>query len=138
MRVALLHSNAKVPTRATPGSAGFDLYACEPAVLKPGARALIPTGVAIEPDAGWYGRIAPRSGLAVKYGIHILAGVIDSDYRDGISVAAVNLGDQPWEIRPGDRIAQLVLEWHYRGPVERVLVLSETERGTKGFGSTGV
>jgi len=138
MRVVLLHENARMPDRATPGSAGFDLYAPEGGQLAPGDHGTIPLGICIQPNAGWYGRIAPRSGLAVRYGIHILAGVIDSDYTGEVTVAVANLGNKIWEWKRGDRIAQLILEWHYRGDAERVLVLDETERGAGGFGSTGV
>lgn len=138
MKVVLLHENAKMPARATPGSAGFDLYAPTSGQLAPGAHGTIPLGICIQPNPGWYGRIAPRSGLAVRYGIHILAGVIDSDYTGEVTVAVANLGRKVWEWKRGDRIAQLILEWHYRGDAERVLFLDETQRGAGGFGSTGV
>jgi len=137
MKVQLLHPKARLPQRATQGAAGFDLTACDHGVLIPGARGLIPTGVAIELELGYYARVAPRSSLAVSYGIAVLAGVIDQDYRGEIRVAAINHGDRTWEWGPGDRIAQLVLEWHYRGELELVDKLSTTERGAGAMGSTG-
>ncbi len=137
MRVRLDHQHARVPTRATEGSAGYDLYACEAGHLAPGAHGLIPIGVAVEIPFGWYGRIAPRSGLAVRYGINVHAGVVDSDYRAPLRVAAINHGDQLWEWRPGERVAQLVVERCYLGQIEVVGKLSETERGVGGFGSSG-
>lgn len=137
MKIQLLHHNARLPQRASEGAAGFDLFACEHGVLIPGARGLIPTGVAIELDLGWYARVAPRSGLAVNYGIAVNAGVIDQDYRGEIRVAAINHGDRVWEWAAGDRIAQLVLEWHYRGELVAVDQLSETQRGAGAMGSTG-
>lgn len=138
MKVVLLHEHAQMPRRATPGSAGFDLYAPSSGQLAPGAHGTIPLGICIQPNTGWYGRIAPRSGLAVRYGIQVHAGVIDPDYRGEVSVALINHGRKLWEWRRGDRIAQLILEWHYRGDAERVLSLEDTERGAGGFGSTGV
>lgn len=138
LNVKLCHELAQMPERKTPHSAGFDLYACESGVVAPGAHAMIPTGVAIELGDGWYGRIAPRSGLATKYGLNVHAGVIDPDFRGPISVALINHGSQPWEFRVGDRIAQLVIEWHFRGELNQVAQLSATERGAGAFGHTGV
>src|SRR5688572_28901953 len=95
--------------RATPHSAGFDLHAAidEPVVLAPGARELVPTGIQIEIPPGYEGQVRPRSGLAVKYGIALLnaPGTVDADYRGEIKVIMINLGDQPFTIRRGDRIA---------------------------------
>lgn len=98
---------------------------------------MINTGIRIEMPFGFYGRIAPRSGLAVRKGINVHAGVIDADYRGEISVAVINHGDQNWNIEPGDRIAQIILEWHWRGTAEQAQKLNDTERGTGAFGSTG-
>lgn len=138
MKYCLLYPEAFDPKRATEHSAGFDLYAPRSGVLAPGARGLIPTGVAFEPDTSWYGRIAPRSGLANKYGIQVHAGVIDPDFRDEVSVALINHGDKPWEWKRGERIAQIVFEWHYRGELRKTDVLTPTARGTGGFGHTGL
>lgn len=137
MRVELLNEKARVPERASAHAAGFDLYATGNHVAMPGAHVVIPLGIAIEMPPGYYGRIAPRSGLAVRYGINIHAGVIDPDYRGELSVVAINHGSSTWHIHEGDRIAQLILEWHYRGEVE-VGKVSQSVRGAGGFGSTGV
>lgn len=137
MEVRLVHPDAKCPVRSTPGSAGLDLFACEPGVLAPGAHALIPTGLELAIPPSWYGRIAPRSGLAVRYGINIHAGVIDSDYRKEVKIAAINHGQQPWEWKVGERIAQIILEWHWKGDPMVVDHLDCTER-VGGFGSTGL
>lgn len=138
MNVIRLHPNAKLPTRGSPGAAGFDLYALGHATVAPGAHCVIPTGIAIEMPWGFYARVAPRSGLAVRKGINVHAGVIDPDYRGEVSVAVINHGANPWDIEPGDRIAQLILEYFWRGEAVEVHALSNTERGTGGFGSTGM
>lgn len=138
MKVKLLHANAKMPTRGSDGSAGFDLYAVANGVVMPGAHVMIPTGIAVAISRGHYGRIAPRSGLAVKYGINVHAGVIDPDYRGELSVALINHGNQMWQYWVGDRIAQLVIEKCYEGPLAQVDDLDATVRGAAGFGSTGV
>jgi dUTP pyrophosphatase len=137
MKVKLIHPNAKVPTRGSPGAAGFDLYAVESAVVVPGAHVLIATGVCFEILLGWYGRVAPRSGLAVKFGINVHAGVIDSDYRGEVSVALINHGDTTWEIKVGDRIAQIVFEKCWDGGLIEIEELSQTKRGEGAYGSTG-
>ncbi|HKN47102.1 MAG TPA: dUTP diphosphatase [Candidatus Polarisedimenticolia bacterium] len=130
-----------VPEPATSGSAGLDLRAClkEPLVLRPGGRALIPTGFAIALPAGYEGQVRPRSGLALREGLTLLnsPGTVDSDYRGEIAVVAVNLGQEPLTIRRGDRIAQLVI-----APVARTrLVVADrlppSARGDGGFGHTG-
>lgn len=131
-----------LPSPASPGSAGFDLRAALPEdlVLRPGERRLVPTGVVLEIPPGWEGQVRPRSGLALKHGIGILnsPGTIDSDYRGEVGVILVNLGESPFGLKRGDRIAQLVfsrvepVEW------EEVETLGESARGQGGFGSTGV
>ncbi len=132
-----------LPASASPGSAGLDLRAAiaegEEIVLHPGARALIPTGLVLEIPPGWEGQVRPRSGLALRHGIGLLnsTGTIDSDYRGEVGVILINLGESPFPIRRGDRIAQLVfariepVEW------EESETLAETGRGDAGFGSTG-
>jgi dUTP pyrophosphatase len=97
----------------------------------------VDTGISIQPPPGCYGRVAPRSGLAAKYGIDVGAGVIDSDYRGIIRVILFNHNDQPFTINVGDRIAQLILEQALSVPVEQVQELSNTTRNANGFGSTG-
>jgi dUTP pyrophosphatase len=138
MKVKLNHLLARMPTKGSLGAAGFDLYAVERAVVFPGAHSLLPTGIHIEIEPGWYGRVAPRSGLAVKFGINVHAGVVDSDYRGEVKVAVINHGDRPWEVRPGDRIAQIIFEKCWDGDLEIVEVLSDSKRGIGAYGSTGI
>lgn len=142
IRFQKLHPNAVIPQRATPGSAGMDLVACieEPVLLPAGGRAMIPTGLAMAiPTAEWVGLVYARSGLAVRHGITLSnsVGVIDSDYRGEIRVGLCNLGQEPYTIQPGERIAQLVISPVLLPPVEEADELDNTERGTGGFGSTG-
>ncbi|MFL6257450.1 MAG: dUTP diphosphatase [Pyrinomonadaceae bacterium] len=132
-----LHPEAKLPTRGSERAAGLDLYAVERVTLEPGARAAVRTGLAMAVPVGFYGRVAPRSGLAVRHGIDVLAGVIDSDYRGEILCALVNHGREPFEIEPGTRIAQLVVEAIATPEPAWAEDLEETVRGAGGFGSTG-
>ena len=120
-----------LPTRGSGGAVGYDLYSNCDGVIAKGKRGLISTGIAV------YGRVAPRSGLAVKHGIQIGAGVIDPDYTGEISVVIFNMGDADFEVKKGDRVAQLVLEKCETPPVEEIGLLQETLRGDSGFGSTG-
>jgi dUTP pyrophosphatase len=137
IKYKLLHNYSTAPSRATDGSAGFDLYATDHHYVWPKAQVKIPTGISFEIPSDHAGFIWPRSGMAVKYGFDILAGLIDSDFRGEIHVAAINHGDKPIEIRRGDRIAQIVFS-----PVttlaKMVGNLDETDRGSGGFGSSGV
>jgi dUTP pyrophosphatase len=133
-----------LPSYATDGSAGMDLRAClesgDPLVLEPGQRMAVPTGWAIALPEGTEAQIRPRSGLALKKGVTCLntPGTIDSDYRGEIKVILANLGSEPFEINHGDRIAQMVLASYCRGELKVVEELSETLRGSGGFGSTGL
>ena len=141
-KIKKLRENAKIPFRATPGSAGMDLYACidEPITVKGGEKAIIPTGIAIElPSAELAAFIFARSGLAIKHGIGLLnsVGVIDSDYRGELCVGIINQLKEEYTIQPDERIAQLVImPVSLITPVEAES-LDETERGAGGFGSTG-
>ena len=131
-----------LPTPASAGSAGFDLRAAVLAdlTLKPGERALVPTGLALAIPAGWEGQVRPRSGLAIRHGIGLVnaPGTIDSDYRGEVAVLLINLGQEPFTLHRGDRIAQLLvaraepIEW------EEDDDLPGTPRGAGGFGSTGL
>ena len=116
---------------------GADLACAEAFGLGPGERRLVPTGIAVEIPPGFYGRVAPRSGLAVRHGIDVMAGVIDADYRGEILVLLINLGSEPVRFSPGDRIAQLIIE--HAAPAEYSWAdeLGQTERDAGGFGSTG-
>ena len=137
LRVKKLVQDAIIPTRGSGGAVGYDLYSVDEVVLPPSQRTLVGTGVAVVLPMKVYGRVAPRSGLTVKHGIHVGAGVIDPDYTGEIKVALFNLGDVPFEIKKGDRIAQLVLERCETPGVREIDTLDETGRGAGGFGSTG-
>ena len=132
-----------LPAYETAGAAGMDLRAGVPAdrplMLNPGKRALVPTGFIFEVPAGYEAQIRPRSGLAFKHGITCLntPGTIDSDYRGEVKVILVNLGQEPFAIRRGERIAQLVPAPVLRATLDEVMTLDETTRGSGGFGSTG-
>ena len=132
-----------LPTYETAGSAGMDLRAAvpddAPMTLEPGARALVPTGLKIALDQGWEAQIRPRSGLALKHGISApnTPGTIDSDYRGEVGVILINLGQEPFVISRGDRIAQMVIAAVAQATVVEVDTLDDTARGAGGFGSTG-
>ena len=135
--VKRLTSSATIPARASDGAAGYDLTSSEHVVIPSRGRALVSTGIAIAIPEGCYGRIAPRSGLAVKCGIDVGAGVIDADYRGEVKVLLFNFSDEDCTVAAGLRMAQLVLEQIAIPPVEEVEDLDSTKRGAGGFGSTG-
>ena len=128
-----------VPAYASDGAAGMDVVAAEDLDLAPGARHAVATGFAIAIPEGYEVQVRPRSGLAIKHGISVpnTPGTIDSDYRGEVKVIMINHGDQPFPIRRGERIAQLVPAAVTRAEFEEVASLDETERGAGGFGSTG-
>lgn len=128
-----------LPAYETAGAAGMDLRAAEAATLKPGGRALIPTGFAIALPGGYEAQVRPRSGLAVKHGVTVLnaPGTIDCDYRGEIKVPLINLGDADFVIQRGDRIAQMVIAPVTRASWTEVETLDSTARGGGGFGSSG-
>ena len=135
-------SNNALPSYETINSAGMDLRAYLPdgeMVIKPMQRALVPTGLFMEILVGYEGQVRPRSGLAIKSGITVLnsPGTIDADYRGEVKVILINLSDQEFVIKSGDRIAQLVIAKCEQMEVVEVETLSETERGAGGFGHTG-
>jgi dUTP pyrophosphatase len=138
IKVKKLDPFAKLPKRANNTDAGADLYAFNSTIILPLQRSLIKTGISIEIPDGYYGRIAPRSGLALKNGIDVMAGVIDSSYRGELCVLLVNLGSEPVEITRGDRVAQLIIESHHNMAFIEVSELDTSLRGTGGFGSSGV
>ena len=138
LRVKKLNPEATIPRRGSDGAAGYDLYSTDSALILPGRRAVIGTGIAVEIPSGVYARVAPRSGLAVKNGIQIGAGVVDSDYRGEVKVVVFNQDNKtPYMIKPGYRIAQLILEKCLTPEVEEIEEVTETNRGEDGFGSTG-
>lgn len=133
-------SHAIIPARATDGAAGYDLSACEDAVVPAGGWKMINTGIAIQIPSDCYARVAPRSGLTLKKGISTGAGVIDSDYRDAVRVILFNHSDIDFEVKTGDRIAQMIFEKIYTPKLHEMdyQEMTNTERGLGGFGSTGV
>lgn len=142
MKVKIRTISGEVPFYETSGSAGMDLKAVldAPVTIGPGKRMLIPTGLFIELPAGYEAQIRARSGLAIKKGIGLVNGIgtIDSDYRGEIKVILINWGDEDFVIENGDRIAQMVIAKYERIEWEVTDELSETERGSGGFGHTGV
>lgn len=137
LRFKRLHPEARLPTRGSAHAAGLDIYSIERVVIPPGGRAAVRTGLAVAIPAGFYGRVAPRSGLAVRHGLDVLAGVIDSDYRGELLCALVNHGEEAFEVEPGARVAQLVVEAIATPAPVWAEDLEETGRGAGGFGSTG-
>lgn len=137
IKVKQLSEGARLPAQATNWAAGADLCCAESFSLQPGERKLVPTGIALEIPRGYYGRVAPRSGLAVRHGIDTLAGIIDSDFRGELKVALINLGEEPVGFAAGERIAQLIIERAASCAYTWSDVLSTTERADGGFGSTG-
>ena len=142
MTVKVVNKSAyPLPQYESALAAGMDVKAniTEPVLLKPMARAMVPTGLFVEIPAGYEIQVRPRSGLAAKFGITVLnaPGTVDADYRGEIKVILVNLSDNDFEIQPGERIAQLVLARHERADWQPVDILSDTNRGAGGFGSTG-
>ncbi|MCI7398527.1 MAG: dUTP diphosphatase [Spirochaetia bacterium] len=138
----IANKGAVVPCYKTAGAAGADVCALlgDKVVLKPGERTILPTGLFFEIPQGYEIQVRPRSGLAAKNGVTVLntPGTIDSDYRGELKVILINLGDSDFEISSGDRIAQIVVAPVTLGNFIQVESISETERGTGGFGSTGV
>lgn len=141
LRVKKLREEAVLPERKTPGSAGYDLCACigREFTIEPGELVIIPTGIAMEVPTGCAGMIFTRSGLGVKHGITVSngVGVIDSDYRGEVHVGLRNSSRTAYTVRPGERIAQLIVLPVCLPEVEEIDELSETQRGEGGFGSTG-
>ena len=138
LQVKLLSENATLPTKGSPLSAGFDLSSAQDVTIKAGSRGLVKLDISIACPPGTYARIAPRSGLAVKKGIDVGAGVVDADYRGPVGVVLFNFGDEDFEVKVGDRVAQLILEQVSMVDAVQVTELNDTVRGEGGFGSTGV
>lgn len=138
LKVKKLSERAQLPKKGSALAAGFDLCSACDMKIEAGGKAMVPTDLSIAVPSGTYGRVAPRSGLAVKNFIDVGAGVIDEDYRGPVNVVLFNFGKTDFEIKQGDRIAQLVLEKIAQAEVFECENLDETERGEGGFGSTGV
>jgi dUTP pyrophosphatase len=134
-----LDPKATLPSRNNVSDAGADLRSIENVIIPPLSRALINTGLSLEIPYGFYGRIAPRSGLAVKNGIDVLAGVVDSSYRGPLGIVLYNTDkDKEFVVNIGDRIAQIIFEQHWNFKMEEVSDLSDTSRSNNGFGSSGI
>jgi dUTP pyrophosphatase len=139
LRVKRLHHDAVIPSYAHPGDAGFDLCSVDNYLLRPGERALVKTGLAVEIPPGYELQIRPRSGLALKNGVTVnnTPGTIDAGYRGEVGVILINHGTEQFAVTPGMRIAQGVLSRFETALIRAVEELSDTSRGTGGFGSTG-
>ena len=137
LKIKKVHSDAKVPKYAHHDDAGFDLYVPENIIVKKGERFAVPTGIAMEIPEGYVGLIWDKSGLAMKHGIKIMCGVIDSTYRGEVLVGLINLSEHDYVFEKGHKIAQMVIQKKETVDFEEVKELSDTVRGKGGFGSTG-
>ncbi len=137
--VKQLDAELPLPSHATSGDAGVDLYAREAGTVWPGERKLVPTGIAVAVPQGYVGLIAPRSGLAIKYGISLVnsPGILDAGFRGEIHAIVINEGEEAFDYARGDRIAQLVVVPFAEQQFEVVDELPDSDRGEGGFGSTG-
>ena len=142
INMKIVSKSGRVPAYATEGSAGFDIsaYLPEPMTLKAGERALVPTGLFFEVPEGYEAQVRARSGLAIKHGIGLVNGIgtVDSDYRGEIRVPMINWSDEDFVINDGDRIAQVVITSYEKVDIEIADNISDTERGSGGFGHTGI
>ena len=142
MKIRIKSLSGVLPQYETAGAAGMDIraYLDEPVTINPGERALVPTGLFMEIPEGYEVQIRARSGLAIKKGIGLVNGIgtIDSDYRGEVKVPLINLGQEPFTVSNGERIAQMVAAAYIKAEIEPAEELSETERGAGGFGHTGV
>lgn len=137
LKIKKLVLDAVVPSYAHPGDAAFDLYASETITIKPGERAQIPTGIAMEIPDGYVGLIWDKSGLSHKAGLKTLGGVVDAGYRGEVKVGMVNLGSEPYAFEKGNKVAQMIIQAREHVLIEEADELSDTSRGAGGFGSTG-
>ena len=137
ININLIHENAKLPTRGSDESAGLDLYTITSVTIPPGHRTLLSTGLAMSMPDGYVGLIWPRSKLAAKMGIDVLAGVVDSDYRGEIMISLLNTGLDPVEIKAGDKVAHMIIQKHYSNmQINLVDDLDRTMRGQAGVNSS--
>lgn len=137
LQVLLLSDHATAPTKGSAFAAGHDLYSARDTLIPARGRAIVATDISISVPVGTYGRVAPRSGLAAKHGIDTMAGVIDADYRGPVGVILANLSDTDFQVKIGDRVAQLIVEKIAMPEVVVVQKLEDSVRGAGGFGSTG-
>ena len=138
LKFVRISSNAHAPTKGSPFAAGYDLYSAVDVTIAAHDKAIIPTDLKVAVPPGTYGRVAPRSGLAAKSFIDVGAGVVDEDYRGPLGVVLFNHANADFEVKQGDRIAQLICEKIVYPELVEVEDLDQTERGEGGFGSTGV
>jgi dUTP pyrophosphatase len=140
LQIKRIHPQAVLPAYAHAGDAGMDVCSVDELTIEPGARALVKTGLVFLLPEGWEAQVRPRSGLALKKGVTVLnsPGTIDAGYRGEVGVILINLGREPFAIKPGDRIAQIVLAPVTQAEIREAAAIDETDRGTGGFGSTGV
>jgi dUTP pyrophosphatase len=138
IQVKKLHPDAKVPAFAHPGDAGMDLSSVEDMIIPPGERRSVPTGIAIALPDSYVSLVWDKSGPSHKFGVKTLGGVLDSGYRGEYLIGLVNLGQEDFEIKKGQKIAQLLIQRVERPDIEEVDELGDTSRGARGFGSTGV
>jgi dUTP pyrophosphatase len=136
LKILKLDKNMPPPSYAKQGDAGLDLYSAENFILKPGQRKAVETGIRIEIPEGYVGLIWDKSGLALNSGIKTMAGVIDSGYRGEIKIVLVNLSDQNFEIKKGQKITQMLVQKVEHSEIEIVESLNDSHRGENGFGST--
>ncbi len=137
IKIQKIDFSAKIPNYANENDAGLDLYSVEDAVLRPGERRAVKTGIKMEIPEGYAGLIWDKSGLALNDGIKIMAGVVDAGYRGEIKVVLINLSDKNFEIENGRKIAQMIIQKIERPKIEEAEFLKESQRGENGFGSTG-
>jgi len=138
VNIKRLDTGLPLPQYAYDGDAGFDLYAAEDVVLESLQRESVPTSVSIEVPEGYVGLIWDRSGLSIKHGIKVLGGVIDAGYRGEVRIGVVNVSKDLYTINRGDRIAQMIIQERVAAKLVEVEELSDTERGDKRFGSSGM
>lgn len=137
IKIKRLETSAKLPTYASSGDAGMDLFSLEPIVIQPGERVQVRTGIAMEIPHGYVGLIWDKSGLSHRHGLKTLGGVVDAGYRGEVLVGVINLGTEPIEFEAGHKVAQMLIQKVELTTIVEADSLSETERGEGGFGSTG-
>lgn len=137
IKIKKINPEAILPQAMRTGDAAVDLYCVADLALKAGQRANVATGIALAIPTGYFGSVRDRGGLAAKHGLHTLAGVVDSNYRGELIVVLINLGSEDYQIKKGDRIAQLIIQKHEEVTWQEVESLDETERGEGRFASSG-
>jgi dUTP pyrophosphatase len=137
IRIKKLLDTARVPEYAHPGDAGMDLFAAEAVTLAPGERVGIRSGLAFELPEGYVGLIWDKSGLSFKHGLHTYSGVLDAGYRGELVIGIRNLSEEPYAFAVGDKVAQMLIQKVERPTIEEADTLTDSSRGTGGFGSTG-